>query len=218
MVPPPYSPFGITPSKVRYSSGWSSVCTARRFSPGTRLGPRVTAQLFSTPSSSSLRSKCRRRAACFWTQKRSPAGLALGPRLRGCREISLLGIGVEGFAGPRCRLTASGRRRSTDLIDGLSLGLTVPRRSFRPIRHRPACLSGLACAAPPLLGRRLLGAFPLCANFEGAFFGATVVASASTLRLRASIRFTTFEGRGASEVFAGWPACFDRTSSTTASS
>ena len=28
-LPPPYSPLGIEPSKVAYSSGWSSVCTAR---------------------------------------------------------------------------------------------------------------------------------------------------------------------------------------------
>ena len=42
--------------EVRYSIGWSSVWTAKRFSPGTRLGPRVTAQLFRTPSSSSRKS------------------------------------------------------------------------------------------------------------------------------------------------------------------
>src|SRR3954468_8307797 len=46
MVPPPYSPFGITPSKVRYSIGWSSVWTESRFSPGTRLGPRELVELF----------------------------------------------------------------------------------------------------------------------------------------------------------------------------
>ena len=55
-VPPPYSPCGMVPSKVLYSTGWSSTWTARRFSPGSRLGPRVTAQLFITPSSSSRRS------------------------------------------------------------------------------------------------------------------------------------------------------------------
>ena len=33
-VPPPYSPFGMVPSNVLYSIGWSSTCTASRFSPG----------------------------------------------------------------------------------------------------------------------------------------------------------------------------------------
>src|ERR1700685_2492134 len=55
-VPPPYSPCGMVPSNALYSTGWSSTWTARRFSPGSRLGPRVTAQLFMTPSSSSRRS------------------------------------------------------------------------------------------------------------------------------------------------------------------
>ncbi len=55
-VPPPYSPSGMVPSKALYSIGWSSTWTARRFSPGSRLGPRVTAQLFITPSSSSRKS------------------------------------------------------------------------------------------------------------------------------------------------------------------
>ncbi len=55
-VPPPYWPFGIVPSNALYSIGWSSTSTASRFSPGTRLGPRVTAQLFMTPSSSRRRS------------------------------------------------------------------------------------------------------------------------------------------------------------------
>ena len=55
-VPPPYSPSGMTPSNPPYSSGWSSTWTASRFSPGSRLGPFGTAQLFSTPSSSSRKS------------------------------------------------------------------------------------------------------------------------------------------------------------------
>ncbi len=54
--PPPYWPFGILPSKDPYSSGWSSTSTARRFSPGSRLGPLGTAQLLSTPSSSRRKS------------------------------------------------------------------------------------------------------------------------------------------------------------------
>jgi hypothetical protein len=54
--PPPYSPFGITPSKLAYSRGWSSVRTASRRSPGRRLGPLGTDQLKSTPSCSRRKS------------------------------------------------------------------------------------------------------------------------------------------------------------------
>ena len=71
-VPPPYCPCGIVPSKVAYESGWSSVRTASRFSSGSRLGPRVTAQLFRTPSTSSRKSQCSRVASCFWTMKLLP--------------------------------------------------------------------------------------------------------------------------------------------------
>ena len=54
--PPPYSPSGITPSKSMYSSGWSSVSTASRFSAGSSDGPFGTAQLFSTSPTCSRRS------------------------------------------------------------------------------------------------------------------------------------------------------------------
>ena len=37
--PPPYSPAGITPSKSRYSTGWSSTCTAIRRTAGSSVGP-----------------------------------------------------------------------------------------------------------------------------------------------------------------------------------
>ena len=46
--PPPFA-LGITPSNLPYSSGWSSVITARRFCAGSRLGP------WSRPSSSAPR-------------------------------------------------------------------------------------------------------------------------------------------------------------------
>ena len=51
--PAPYSPWGITPSKSKYSIGWSSVRMARRFSSGSRVGPFGTAQLTRTPFTSS---------------------------------------------------------------------------------------------------------------------------------------------------------------------
>ena len=68
--PAPYSPAGIVPSKVAYSMGWSSVCTARWLTPASSGTPFGTAQLFSTPSRSSRRSKCSRRAWCSWITKR----------------------------------------------------------------------------------------------------------------------------------------------------
>src|SRR5215204_2865117 len=54
--PPPYSPAGMTPSKSRYSMGWSSTCTALRRAAGSSVGPRGTAQLASTPFISNRRS------------------------------------------------------------------------------------------------------------------------------------------------------------------
>ncbi len=54
--PAPYWPLGITPSKSRYSTGWSSTWTAIRRTPASRLGPRGTAQLTRTPATSRRRS------------------------------------------------------------------------------------------------------------------------------------------------------------------
>src|SRR5438094_31180 len=48
-VPPPYSPSGMTPSKVAYSSGWSSTAMASRLTAGSSDGPFGTAQERSTP-------------------------------------------------------------------------------------------------------------------------------------------------------------------------
>ncbi len=54
--PAPYSPSGMTPSKSSYSSGWSSVGIASRFSPGSAAGPLGMAHDFSVPPASSLKS------------------------------------------------------------------------------------------------------------------------------------------------------------------
>ena len=54
--PPPYSFAGITPSKGRYSIGWSSVRIASRRAFGSSVGPFGTAQLTSTPSISRRKS------------------------------------------------------------------------------------------------------------------------------------------------------------------
>jgi hypothetical protein len=52
----PYTGVWMTPSKSKYSSGWSSVSTASRFTAGSSAGPFGTAQLFRMPWSSSRRS------------------------------------------------------------------------------------------------------------------------------------------------------------------
>src|SRR3954451_2935355 len=69
----------MTPSQVRYSSGWSSVWTAMRFSPGTSGMPFGTAHDTATPSRSRRRSQCRRVAECSWTTKRFPAAASASP-------------------------------------------------------------------------------------------------------------------------------------------
>ena len=74
--PAPYWPLGISPWNSRYSSGWSSVCTARRLSLGASGMPLGIAHEASTPSCSSRRSQCRRVAWCSWTTKRRPSALA----------------------------------------------------------------------------------------------------------------------------------------------
>ncbi len=76
--PAPYSPRGISPSKLAYSSGWSSVRTARWLRPGSVGSPLGSAQLTSTPSRSSRKSKCLRRASCSWITKVRPPGRGTG--------------------------------------------------------------------------------------------------------------------------------------------
>ncbi len=76
----------MTPSNSAYSSGWSSVCTASRLSAWFGDGPLGTAQDRSTPSSSSRRSQCSARAACFWTQKMLPPATTRPPKGSGVRD------------------------------------------------------------------------------------------------------------------------------------
>src|SRR5579871_480814 len=71
--PPPYSPFGISPSNVAYSSGWSSVCTARWLWSGDSGKPFGSAHEARTPSRSRRRSQCRLRAWCSWITNRFAA-------------------------------------------------------------------------------------------------------------------------------------------------
>src|SRR5918995_186777 len=79
MDPPPYSPLGMSPSNSRYSSGWSSVWTARWLRFGSGGMPRGTAHDSSTPSCSRRRSQCRRRAWCSWITNRPPGSPSSGP-------------------------------------------------------------------------------------------------------------------------------------------
>src|ERR1022692_3323511 len=75
--PPPYSPFGMSPSKLPYSSGWSSVRTARWFVAGSSGIPLGSAHDTRTPSRSRRKSQCRARAWCSWmtnTGRSSPRG------------------------------------------------------------------------------------------------------------------------------------------------
>src|SRR5262245_22377703 len=109
--PPPYSPFGMSPSKSRYSSGWSSVWTARllRFGSGGR--PRGTAKDSSTPSRSSRRSQCMLRAWCSWTTNRppgspspaSPAGSGVASKSRLDRYRSRRLLTPPWWPAPRAR-------------------------------------------------------------------------------------------------------------------
>ena len=57
----------MSPSKSRYSSGWSSVRTARWLRFGSGGMPLGTAHEASVPSCSSRRSQCMARALCSCT-------------------------------------------------------------------------------------------------------------------------------------------------------
>ena len=80
-------PCGISPWKSRYSSGWSSVWTASRFSAGSGGIPLGIAHEASTPSCSSRRSQCRRVAWCSWTTNRGRRPSAPPPRPRARRGL-----------------------------------------------------------------------------------------------------------------------------------
>src|SRR3712207_1666055 len=83
-----------------YSSGWSSVCTALRLTPGSLGSAFGTANETSTPSRSRRRSQCSRVAWCSWTTKRPPScapsgasegsGSGVSPGRRFLRYVSSL--------------------------------------------------------------------------------------------------------------------------------
>ena len=147
IVPAPYWPLGISPWNSRYSSGWSSVRTARWLRLGSSGMPLGTAHEASTPSCSSRRSQCRRVAWCSWTtnwpdatgagavspsRPASPAG-SLGAVLG--EPVPRHGRLMAPVVGPAGRPGAAGQawRR------GPSEGVPQARRgSGRGSRRRPA--------------------------------------------------------------------------------
>src|SRR5690349_17511734 len=136
----------MVPANEAYSSGWSSVGTASRFTPGSRGGAFGTAQLFRTPSRSSRRSQCTRSPRprgvwCSWTTKVSSS-----PTGSGCPSA---GTGSAVRAGSRlARYSASGsepdRRAGTSGAAAGALGRRLGG-------------SGLLRRRRLLGGRRLLG-------------------------------------------------------------
>src|SRR5487761_1041871 len=60
----------MSPAKLMYPRGWSSTWTARWFFLGSAGTPLGTAHETSTPSRSSRKSQCRRRAWCSCTTNR----------------------------------------------------------------------------------------------------------------------------------------------------
>ena len=90
IAPPPYSPFGMLPSKSRYSIGWSSVRTASRFSPSRQARARA-----SPPSSSARR---RARAA-----DRSAAGAQHASARRTARGVHSRGRASASGSGVRAK-------------------------------------------------------------------------------------------------------------------
>src|SRR5256885_13923216 len=87
----------MIPSKSPYSMGWSSTCTARRLSAGSRDGPLGTAQDFNTPSISSRKSKWRRGAARRGAVKPPPGGAGGAPP--GARRGGGGGLAAGGVGG-----------------------------------------------------------------------------------------------------------------------
>src|SRR6266550_7522236 len=105
-VPPPYSPFGISPANLKYSSGWSSTWTARWFFLGSGGTPLGTAHETPTPSFSSRKSQWSRRAWCSWTTNRGDRAAFFGTRASGSGVFlkSLLASYSASFFATRKRL------------------------------------------------------------------------------------------------------------------
>src|SRR5438132_5041809 len=130
-VPPPYSPFGISPANLKYSSGWSSTCTARWFFFGSGGMPLGTAHDTPTPSFSRRRSQCSRRAWCSWTTNRG----ALTPR----RGTLAPGSGVR-LKSRLASYSASFRATRRRLGHGsYPLGSLLRRRRLRTAAHECSC-------------------------------------------------------------------------------
>src|SRR4051794_27437208 len=152
--PPPYSPAAIVPANDAYSSGWSSVGTARRLAPCSSGGPFGTAQLFRTPSRSSPRAQCTRSPVRprgvwgSWTTNVSslPTGSALpsGGTGSAVRARSRLARSSAGGSPRRPRGAAGTSGAAAGALGRLVRGRLLRRRLLLRGRRR-------------LLRRRLLG-------------------------------------------------------------
>src|SRR3954468_10501006 len=170
----------MTPSQVRYSSGWSSVCTAIRFSPGTSGMPFGTAHETATPSRSRRRSQCRRVALCSWTTKRLSlaASAPVGPGSGEAPKSRLRRYSSSGSPDPRrpaafalrvgvaCGRDAFFRDDFTALNDLICVAVGAAaeillRLHREPILQRAGVLAMLGVLDQQLLG--LLEAFLLAA-------------------------------------------------------
>src|SRR2546423_5863999 len=142
MVPAPYSPLGISPWNSRFSSGWSSVRTARWLRLGSSGIPLGTAHEARTPSCSGRRSQCRRVAWCSWTTKRpaaagasapspAPAGSLVAAKSRlprySASRSRVMPSAIGGDARALARVVRALARVARDLGDVDLVGLAVDR-------------------------------------------------------------------------------------------
>lgn len=126
------------PSNSRYSSGWSSVGTASRLSFGSADGPFGTAQDLSTPSTSSLKSKCIRRASWICTTKQGASP---------CPGVPPRGSDVV----PKSRLPRYFSRGSSPLMSGAFLAfIRRGRPTARPVRLWPGPVGRAGARCPPV--------------------------------------------------------------------
>src|SRR5215212_7446301 len=151
-----------------YSIGWSSVWTARWFSSGSIGMPLGTAHDASTPSRSSRRSQCSRRAWCSWMTKRLrsslpglPAGSGVSAKsrlrlysssLRAIGEILTIGHSTHPF------------ERFVELLqrNGIALLMdvrTVPRSRRMPWFAGESLASLLPAAGIDYVHEKRLGGF-----------------------------------------------------------
>src|SRR5215210_1216017 len=125
----------MSPANSRYFSGWSSVCTASRFSSGCAGMPFGSAHDAATPSCSRRRSQCRWLASCSWiTNRPLPAAL---PRFAFGAPSSPEGSGVS--SNLRLALYFARSRAMRAMLEGLDAGRALARvQSAQGAQEAPA--------------------------------------------------------------------------------